>query len=169
MSTQLQGLQPHSRAVNRLIQLGQEYSKLPDSSPNIEFGYASAMSRAIRSEGFTVSSLIEAVGQGFVIRSSLMGYLEMADARSHHSPLHEQSGCWYCEAGGANPQPCSEDDPTGAIGRIEMIAEMLPSERREFLKSTPGPCPDADKVRDGWGGWLDPMTGQPCPKPGRRL
>lgn len=137
MSHALKGLQPHSRAANRLIQLGQEYSSLPDSSSDIEFGYASAMSRVIRSEGFTVSSLIEAVGQDFVIRSSLMGYLEMADARSHHSPLHEQSGCSYCEQGGSNPQPCSEDDPTGAIGRIEMIAEMLPSERREFLGSKP--------------------------------
>lgn len=146
MSQQLQGLQPHSRAANRLLQLGQEYNKA-ESNPDIEFGYASAMARVIRSEGFTAESLIAALGEGVVIRSSLMGYLEMADARSHNSPLHNQSGCWYCEQGGANPQPVDSDDPWGAIARTEMIAEMLPSERREFLKSTPGPCPDADKVR----------------------
>lgn len=204
MSQQLQGLQPHSRAANRLLQLGQEYSKLPDSSSDIEFGYASAMSRVIRSEGFTVESLIHALGEGVVIRSNLMGYLEMADARSHHSPLHNKVGCGYCEQGGANPQPVpvDSDDPWGAIARTEMIAEMLPSERREFLGSeprivrspckccgkldasgrslcpscngagyipVPSPCPDADKVRDGWGGWLDPMTGKSCPKPGMKL
>ena len=29
----------------------------------------------------------------------------------------------------------------------------------------PGPCPDADKVRDGYGGWIDPATGKSCPAP----
>jgi hypothetical protein len=53
------------------------------------------------------------------------------------------------------------------------MAEQLRAERQQDaadytgrpMPIETGPCPDADKVRDGWGGWIDPATGQSCPPP----
>lgn len=108
----------------------------PQTRDGVERAYALVFQRELVASGFTPVTFIEAMEKAttpaWVRKSGLMGLMEMASPESCHSPLHDPKACKECQR--ESIKPFDPDDPWGAIARIEVLAEMLPSERKTFQK-----------------------------------